>query len=279
MEPAIESNPQGGVVSEVKTDGIRLSRRASDLRLWWASLDVTASALRGFEAYLSAEELTRAAGYHRRVDRRRFVAARGSLRGLLASELGCAPSEVSIVTGERGKPRFVGSELRFSASRSANIALYAVSWTSEVGVDVEAIRLNADLDGVAARYFSPGEQRSLASLPPTERPLACYQYWTRKEAYLKGVGIGLTSPLRDIDLSVPPGPAEEMSRWCVRQVAILPGFAAAVAVQGLRAISPGDPAPRRRGGPTGSEAQDSVMSSLVPVGGSPRARRAESGSA
>lgn len=209
----------------------------ADVRLWWTPLDVPASALRDFEDCLSGEELTRAAGFHRPVDRRHFVVARGSLRRLLARLLGCTPGEVCIIAGNRSKPRLAGSELRFNASRSANVALYAASWTTEVGVDVEAIRVTADVDGLAARFFSPAEQRSLAPLPPTERLVACYQCWTRKEAYLKGIGVGLALPLRDIDLSVLPRRTTEVSHWSVHQIEVLPGFAAAVAGKGLGATA------------------------------------------
>ena len=115
------------------------------------------------------------------------------------AQLRCAPGDVRIVTGDLGKPRLACSDLRFSAARSAGIALYATSWTMEVGVDIEAIRTTADIDGIAARFMSPAEQRALASLPPTQRLAAFFQCWTRKEAYVKGIGTGLSFPLRDVD--------------------------------------------------------------------------------
>ena len=135
------------------------------MALWWAPLDVSPHVVRRMASCLSADERQRADRLHRPADRRRFVAARGWMRVLLAHQLGCGPGAVRIVAGEHGKPQLAGSELRFNAARSANVAVYATSWTSEVGVDVEAIRPGAGLDGVARRFFTQAEQRALACLP------------------------------------------------------------------------------------------------------------------
>jgi 4'-phosphopantetheinyl transferase len=99
----------------------------------------------------------------------------------------------------------------------------------DVGVDVEAIRATADVDGIAARFFSPGEQRALASLPPAQRVAASFQCWTRKEAYVKGIGAGLSFPLGTVDVWVGGRQRAIVSGWSVHQVDVAPGFAAAVA--------------------------------------------------
>jgi 4'-phosphopantetheinyl transferase len=203
------------------------------LSLWWAPLDLSASALGDLAACLSSEERGRADRFCRPVDREHFVAARGWLRHLLASRLHCSPCDISIVTGEHGKPRLACSDLSFSAARRANIALYATSWRIEVGVDVEAIRASADIDGLATRFMSPAEQRALASLPPAQRPAAFFQCWTRKEAYVKGIGTGLSFPLREIDVWDGDRRPATVSGWSVHQVDVAPGFAAAVAGAGL----------------------------------------------
>jgi 4'-phosphopantetheinyl transferase len=199
------------------------------VELWWAPLDVSAPALRGLTACLSCEERQRADRFHSSLDGGRFLAARGWLRRLLASQLLCAPGEVRIVSGEDGKPRLPDSDLCFSAARSAGIAVYATSWRMDVGVDVEAIRATADVDGIAARFFSPAEQRALASLPPAQRMAASFQCWTRKEAYVKGTGAGLSFPLRTVDVWVGGRQRAVVSGWSVHQVDLAPGFAAAVA--------------------------------------------------
>ncbi|MGH8995882.1 MAG: 4'-phosphopantetheinyl transferase family protein [Acidimicrobiales bacterium] len=224
----MKGNPHDGATRML---GIAESRHGTamfDVRLWWTRLDVAASTLLGFWADLSTEERAHAGRLHRPKDRRRYGASRGALRRQIAGQLNCSPDEVSIVTGGTGKPRIAGSELRFNASRSSDIALFAFSWTRSIGVDIEAIRVIADVDGLAARFFSPADQRWLSSLPPQQRLVACFRCWTRWEAYLKGTGAGLGAPARHIDLSVTLG--RPASGWSVHQVDLLPGFAAAVAV-------------------------------------------------
>jgi len=199
------------------------------LSLWWAPLDVSDSALRGFATCLSSEERRHADRFGRSLDRGRFVAARGWLRHLLASLLGCAPGDVQLVRGHLGKPRVACSDLEFSASRTVAVALYATSRRTEVGVDVEAIRATIDIDGIAARFMSPAEQRALASVSPGQRLKALFQCWTRKEAYVKGIGTGLSCALRDVDVWYGGRQPATVSGWTVHQVDVAPGLAAAVA--------------------------------------------------
>jgi 4'-phosphopantetheinyl transferase len=211
------------------------------LSLWWAPLDIGASALRGLAAHLSPEERQRGNGYHRPLDRVRFVAARGWLRHLLGRQLGCAPGEVGIVTDDLGKPRIASSGLRFSTARSGGTALYATSWHMEVGVDIESIRATADVEGIAARFFTGAEQRALASLPPGERLDASFRCWTRKEAYGKGIGTGLDFALDTVDVGLDDGRSVEVSGWSVHQVAVARGLAAAVAGADTGGWIPGIP--------------------------------------
>lgn len=249
--------------------GTDKSQDESRVSLWWASLDVSGSALRKLTAGLSSEERQRADSFRRPLDRRRFLAARGWLRHLLASQLGCVPGDVTQVTGDRGKPRLSRSDLSFSASRSANIAVYATSWKIDVGVDVEAIRTIADVDGIVARFMSPAEQRALASLPPAHRLPAFFQCWTRKEAYGKGIGTGLGVPLADLDVWDGGRRQVTVSGWSIHQVDVAPGFAAAVAGTG-----PSDWVPQV---PRRLVASRLAYSYRPPPGRSPRALVAQGG--
>jgi 4'-phosphopantetheinyl transferase len=219
------------------------------LSLWWAPLDISATALRGLASCLSPEERRRADLFHRPLHRARFIAARGWLRRLLASQLLCAPAEVPIVTGDGGKPGLACTDLCFSAARSEAIALYATSRRMHVGVDVEAIRANAEIDAIAAKFFSPAERRALASLPPAQRLAAAFQCWTCKEAYAKGIGAGLTFPLRTVEVWAGGRQRVIVSAWSVHQVDMAGGFAAAVAGDGLGERVP--KAPRQLGADVG----------------------------
>jgi 4'-phosphopantetheinyl transferase len=118
----------------------------------------------------------------------------------------------------------------------------------DVGVDVEEIQASADVDGIAARFFSPGEQRALASVAPAQRTAACFQCWTRKEAYGKGTGDGLSFPLRTVDVWAGDRQRTIVSGWSVHQVDLAPGFAAAVAGSDLGEWVPN--VPRKLGAPS-----------------------------
>ncbi len=217
------------------------SRLASrePLALWLVALDDHPALEDDLEDCLASGERRRAAQFLRGRDRRRFVVARASLRRLLAGELGCAASQVRIVIDGRGKPSIAGSELKLSVSRSEGAALFALSWDMEVGVDIEAIRPTAGIERIAARFFTAAEQRALASLPPERRRLAAFRCWVRKEAYAKGTGDGIASPLFGaIDIGV--GGRREVGAWTVHDVGAPAGFVAAVAGLHTGAWRPAD---------------------------------------
>jgi 4'-phosphopantetheinyl transferase len=199
------------------------------LSLWWASIDLPDAALRDLAGCLSPEERRRADDIGDPLARDRFVAARGWLRRLLAPQLQCLPHEVEIVTGDHGKPKLESSDLCFSVSRSAGYALYATSWKGEIGVDVEMICPMPDMEGIATRFFSRSEQLTLASLPPAQRLTGFYQCWTRKEAFVKGIGTRLGFPSSTVDVWADGAQPAMVSGWSVYQVDVAPEFAAAIA--------------------------------------------------
>jgi 4'-phosphopantetheinyl transferase len=202
---------------------------APRVAVWWAPLELAGPALRTVTSCLSAEERRHASRLHRPRDRMRFEAARGWRRRLLARQLGCAPADVAIVTDDRGKPRVADRKLRFSAARSGAIAVYATSWDMDVGVDVEAIRPIGELRGIAARFFTRAEQQDVESLPPAERLAALFDCWTRKEAYVKGTGAGLTFPIDTADVWTDGSRDVRVSGWSIHRVDLTAGYAAAVA--------------------------------------------------
>jgi 4'-phosphopantetheinyl transferase len=197
--------------------------------LWWAPLDVRDAVRQRLEACLPDEELRRADQLRGAQDRRRFVAFRGWRRRLLGEQLGCDPAEVPIVADDRGKPRVEGDRLRFSAARSAGLGVFATRRTTDVGVDVEAVRSDVDVDGIAARFFSDGERRALQALDPARRRAAFFSCWTCKEAYGKGTGVGLGFPLHAVEVWSGDGRPVTVDGWTIHQVRLCSGFAAAVA--------------------------------------------------
>lgn len=180
---------------------------------------------------LSDEEREKASRFHFAKHRRHFVVGRGVLRMLLARYLGTQPEEVQFDYGPHGKPSLGGaqraSSLRFNASHSGDFALYAFADDQEVGVDVEYIKSNIAPEEIAKRFFSPREVETLNALAAADQPAAFFRCWTRKEAYIKALGTGLSHPLNEFDVTAAiPG-------WSLVDLDVERGYAAALAVDGL----------------------------------------------
>ncbi|HLE84557.1 MAG TPA: 4'-phosphopantetheinyl transferase superfamily protein [Thermoanaerobaculia bacterium] len=231
-----------------------------EVQLWLADLDRPPVALDRLAATLDAAERERAARFHFEVHRRRFTAGRGLLRRLLGELLGVAPEALVFAYGEKGKPRLVagaaglregprslsGSELetglRFNLSHSANGALLAVARGRELGVDLEALRPMDDAEALVERFFHPAERRVFAGLEADRRLAAFFSGWTRKEAYLKARGDGLSLPTTEFEVALAPGGPEgligferepqEVGRWSFAAFEPAQGFLGAVAVEG-----------------------------------------------
>jgi 4'-phosphopantetheinyl transferase len=166
-------------------------------------------AVRSSESVLSAAERQRASRFASDRHRRRFVLARAGLRRLLGARVGERPESVDLVYGPHGKPelapRLAHSDLRFNLSHSDDLAVYAFSVGREIGIDVEAIRVVHDADRIAARFFSHREYETYGALAAPDRPLAFFNCWTRKEAFVKALGEGVYHRLDSFDVSLAPG--------------------------------------------------------------------------
>jgi 4'-phosphopantetheinyl transferase len=191
---------------------------------------------------LSDDERQRARRFAFDRDRRRFVVARARLRKELGSRLGVLPAAVELQYGAHGKPalagRFAEAELRFNVSHCDDVVVYAFAAGREVGIDVEAIRALPDADAIAARFFSSRENIAYRALHPRDRPLGFFQCWTRKEAFIKALGEGLSHPLDSFDVSLAPGEPAELLRvgpvpgddrtWRLESLSPAPGYVAAL---------------------------------------------------
>ncbi len=212
-----------------------------EVHVWHADLDRLPEAV--LAASLSADERERGRRFHFERDRRRFVTARGLLRLVLGRYLDMRPAGVRFGYGPRGKPFLASADgLRFNVSHSGGLALLAFAWRREVGVDVERLRPVPEAEDIAGRYFSPWEAAELRRLPKGERAAAFFRCWTRKEAFVKATGDGLSRPLDGFDVTVAPGePARLLrvagepgaaGRFWIEDVSPGRGFAAALAVEG-----------------------------------------------
>jgi 4'-phosphopantetheinyl transferase len=174
------------------------------LRLWLIDLDrhATHAPMLG----LTAHELQRAERLHSLLQGQRQRAARHALRLILAEALGCAPGDVKLAAGSFGKPALQGGEgPHFNLSHREHLALVGLHEHQPIGVDVEVSRPLSDLDGLLASALSADERAAAARLAPAERLAHFYGCWTRKEAVLKALGVGVAAPLPSIDVGPGPG--------------------------------------------------------------------------
>jgi 4'-phosphopantetheinyl transferase len=205
-------------------------------------LDVPLAVAARLRGLLSAEERARSGRFVFERDRHRYVAAHGRLREILAGYVGAAPASLTFASSPSGKPALAEprTELRFNLSHSRGLALVAVTRGREVGVDLEAIRAVEDLDDLAASCFSPAETRALAAVPEGSRLEAFFDGWTRKEAFVKLLGDGLSRPLDSFDVTLGPGEPARLLRvagaraadWAIQQVEVGPGYRGALASEG-----------------------------------------------
>ena len=191
-------------------------------------------------------ESTRARAYRQEEDRCRFLVGRGMLRVLLGGYLGRPTKDVPIVSGAMGKPVLPPAtnpgEWQFNVAHSGKWILAAIARRRRVGVDVERIRPMLDLEPLAERCCSPRERQIFKALPEDEKQTAFFRCWTRKEAYMKGLGLGLEIPLDALEVSFTPGETARLVRswqgdtsqypWCLRELDIGSDYAAAMAVEG-----------------------------------------------
>jgi len=211
--------------------------------VWFAPLDASPTLLESLRGHLSRDELARAGRFHFARDRDRYVAGRGLLRALLGERIGAQPRDVRFEYSAYGKPRLVGDHaVSFNVSHSANRAVFAFGSGEPIGVDVEVFDSKPSDELVARQFFSATEVADFLSLPTAVRPRAFLTCWTRKEAYIKARGEGLSLPLQDFDVTLLPGIEPELLRtawsstepaeWRLYDIsAACPGCIAALAVQ------------------------------------------------
>jgi 4'-phosphopantetheinyl transferase len=195
---------------------------------------------------LSPEEKQRAQRFHFDRDRERYVAARARLRCILATALEVAPVNVQLTTGAFGKPCLAGAQalsgLQFNISHSGSRALCGIAWNRSIGVDIECWRPMRDADALVQRFFSPSEAARYEALPSAQRQQAFFDGWTRKEAFVKALGQGLSFPLRSFSVSLDtsvgmhnleyPTIAAEGVRWSLLSIAVDHGVSAAFVIEG-----------------------------------------------
>jgi 4'-phosphopantetheinyl transferase len=185
---------------------------------------------------LDAEEVRRAKQFRFQRDRDRYIVRHGRIRELLARYLGAAPERITFSTNAYGKPAADGTDLRFNLSHSHNLALLAVTRGRELGCDLEFRDPAFASNGVAEAFFSCAEIAALLQIGPPGRAEAFFNCWTRKEAYIKARGHGVSLPLDSFDVALAPGERAALLKgcdgWSVQSFEPAPCFHAAVVAEG-----------------------------------------------
>ncbi|GAB5535923.1 MAG: 4'-phosphopantetheinyl transferase superfamily protein [Rubricoccaceae bacterium] len=206
------------------------------------SLRVESEAVGTLRELLTSDERDRARCFRFDRDRDAFVVTRGALRRILSRYLNRQPEAIAFRYGTYGKPELaMDSDLQFNVTHAGDIALIAVARGRQLGIDVEPVRVLPDADAIVERFFSANEVAVYRSLPASARPKAFFTCWTRKEAFIKALGDGLTHPLDAFDVTVRPDEPAKLLRvrgvaepppWHVEALPIDLGYAATVAVEG-----------------------------------------------
>jgi 4'-phosphopantetheinyl transferase len=224
----------------------QLTLADDEVHVWRAALDLPSGQVQYLRGSLTADELGRAERFHSEKGRQQFIAGRGILRTILSRYLAIAPGHHRFCYNQDGKPllapEFDHYRLNFNLAHSNGLALYAIARGREIGIDLEQIRTNFECEEIAERFFSPVEVAILRTISAEMKAEAFFNCWTRKEAYIKAQGEGLSLPLHSFDVSYAPGePArvlatrddpQEAARWTLQELIPGDGYVGALAVEG-----------------------------------------------
>lgn len=217
-----------------------------DVHIWRIALAQNEAVLQKMCAALSADERQRAAQFKFEKLQKRFIISRGALRDILRRYTGRAAAEMVFEYEAHGKPQlaptFNQNGIQFNLSHAENLALCGVTRRRAIGIDVEFIRSLDDAERLAQRFFSAHENARFSVLPPAQKTAAFYNCWTRKEAFIKALGEGLTHPLHRFDVAFVDGepPAllhtrpdpREAARWTLQALAPAENYTGAFVVSG-----------------------------------------------
>lgn len=211
-----------------------------DIHVWRINVNDYSNYLANFYKLLSYDEHKRTSQYHFEKDRKNFIIARGILRSIISRYLLITPEEIKFSYNAYGKPYLNpknNGPLYFNISHSADLILYIFSKNNEVGIDVENIHPIDNFENIAEQFFSPRENIKLKSVPASLRLNSFFKCWTRKEAFIKAIGNGLSYPLHEFDVSLLPNePATLLkvqrdpylsSQWSLKALTPYPGYEAA----------------------------------------------------
>jgi len=226
------------------TDEEYLSLRKR-IQIWRVDFNSIAAMRGEYFRTLSPDEVSRANAYHTDLDRKRFILRRGFLRHRLGLFLGLPADAIRFSYTQYGKPILdypQKTAVEFSLSHASEKAVFAFTQHRRIGIDLEKKRNDVDPLTLAKQFFSPFEYEALQALPAQQLNDAFFKCWTRKEAFIKATGKGLSLPLDQFEVNfssnekprvlVTRGDLEPPERWNLIEIEVEPEYESALAVYG-----------------------------------------------
>lgn len=220
---------------------------ADEVHVWRACLDHPVARRSFLWQVLTDDERARAKKFHFPIAQQRFAVARGMLRITLSNYLSLRPEQLRFNYNDYGKPFLMDEQaknisLNFNLSHSQGMAIYAITCKREIGVDLEYIKPGFVDAEIMGQIFSAREIIQFKALPEDIRERALFNCWTRKEAFVKAKGVGLSLSPNKFEVAIMPdkqrallhvpNSQDEMSRWDLRSLNVGSAYAAALAVEG-----------------------------------------------
>jgi len=228
---------------EVGSTNFLLSR--DEIHIWERQLTCDRYVIQTLGRLLDADELARAARFRFPSNHDEFIVSRGTLRLLLGRYLNCSPAELRFTYSQYGRPQLddfrLGERVEFNISHSGDVVVLAFASCRRIGIDIEQIRTDFSTAEIAERFFSFAEREALRALPVEQQHAAFFTCWTRKEAFIKALGEGLSHPLDQFDVSLTPGlPAallatrpdpQDTRRWSLWNINVPVGYTGSLAAE------------------------------------------------
>ncbi len=224
---------------ELVTDKITLKK--NEIHIWLCDITTMRIELNNFTKVLSKEEIKKANKFHFEKDRNSYIFSHANLRFILAKYLKEQPKEIKFFVNEFGKPFLYSSSndnLMFNLSHSGNFCLIGITLNNEIGIDIEKINPDFSTVEIAEKFFSKKEYESLIQVPKLLRKKSFFNCWTRKEAFIKAVGKGLSISLKSFDVTLDENPKivrydkNNLNNWHLDDIKINDEYCAALVVSG-----------------------------------------------
>lgn len=237
--PWFKGEPNTSAYVRWTTAPVTLNANRNETHVWRVKANESNAAL--LASSLTEAEHAHAKCFRLPASRNEFIVARGFIRFVLGRHLRILPGSIRVREGQHGKPELAtqlyGDRLTFNLSHSRGVILAAITVGHEVGIDIEFLDSNVHFSEIARTIFSPTEERWLSQLPDDKRQLNYFRCWTRKEAFVKALGEGLSDRIRQVEIVPVAGallpriagiPAGD--RWMIKDLHVGDNFVAAVAV-------------------------------------------------